>query len=382
MQTYLVGGAVRDRLLNLPVSERDWVVVGASVDDMLALGYKQVGNDFPVFIHPKTGEEYALARTERKSAKGHSGFIVHSSPDISLQEDLLRRDLTINAIAQDENGALIDPYNGREDLHNCLLRHVSPAFAEDPLRVFRVARFAAKLKHLHFKIDSETLKLMQTISQSGELKTLSVERIWQETRYALESDNPETYFFTLLQCGALHALLPELAREFNDKVKQQQLNRLNKITGVENRYVVIVAIACRNSGHFSVRIADSTNKIFGVPQSVQELTSLAIKNISLLGDIREISAEQINLFLRQLDAYRRIDRCKSVLNAMQSIDTVLTLGISVAFDFLCWLLPQLASIRLSEEEYQKLSGKEIAAALEELRCQTIGELRTRYFKQT
>ncbi|ABR74441.1 CCA-adding enzyme [Actinobacillus succinogenes] len=211
MNIYLVGGAVRDQLLHLPVKDRDWLVVGSTPDELLSLGYLQVGKDFPVFIHPETHEEYALARTEKKSGSGYTGFICDFSPDITLEDDLIRRDLTINAIAQDKNGKLYDPYHGIEDLNNRLLRHISPSFEEDPLRVLRVARFAAKFYHLGFAIAPETLELMKKLSTQGELQHLTAERVWLETEKALMTENPEIYFQTLLKIDALPALMPELA---------------------------------------------------------------------------------------------------------------------------------------------------------------------------
>jgi tRNA nucleotidyltransferase (CCA-adding enzyme) len=210
MQIYLVGGAVRDKLLNYPVIEKDWVVVGATPDDLLNQGFKQVGRDFPVFLHPDTGEEYALARTERKTGKGYYGFEVLASKDVSLKDDLIRRDLTINAMALDDNGQLFDPYNGNHDLQNKILRHVSPAFSEDPLRVLRVARFAARYHHLGFSIAPETLALMGHLSKSGELKTLTAERVWKETVRALGEKSPQVYFQTLKDCGALNDWFVEL----------------------------------------------------------------------------------------------------------------------------------------------------------------------------
>lgn len=211
-QTYLVGGAVRDRLLGLPVRERDWVVVGSTVKHMLNLGFRQVGKDFPVFLDPDSGEEYALARTERKTAAGYHGFRVHASPEITLEEDLLRRDLTINAIAEAADGTLIDPYGGQQDLENRLLRHVSPAFIEDPVRILRVARFAAQLAPLGFRMADETLTLMQTMVATGEIDALVPERIWQEVVRALAAPAPEQFFETLRACGALSKLIPELDR--------------------------------------------------------------------------------------------------------------------------------------------------------------------------
>jgi tRNA nucleotidyltransferase (CCA-adding enzyme) len=214
MEIFEVGGAVRDRLLGLPVKERDWVVVGATADQMLALGYRQVGRDFPVFLHPDSKEEYALARTERKSGKGHTGFAVHAAPDVTLEQDLQRRDLTINAIARDAQGNLVDPCQGQADLDARILRHVSPAFAEDPLRVLRVARFAARFAGFGFRVAPETMTLMQQIVASGELAHLAAERIWQELHKALLCDQPQTFFWVLRDCGALALLLPELERLF------------------------------------------------------------------------------------------------------------------------------------------------------------------------
>ena len=210
MQTYLVGGAVRDKLLGRPIKDRDWVVVGSTSQQMLAQGYQAVGADFPVFLHPKTKEEYALARIERKIGAGYTGFSCDASTEVSLEEDLLRRDLTINAMAMDDQGNIIDPYNGQQDLDNRLLRHVSDAFVEDPLRVLRVARFAARYHSLGFRIAPETLTLMQTIVANGELTALSAERVWQETARSLMETHPEVYFENIRSCGALAVWFPEL----------------------------------------------------------------------------------------------------------------------------------------------------------------------------
>ncbi len=211
-RTYLVGGAVRDELLGLPVKDRDWVVVGATADEMLDAGYTQVGRDFPVFLHPQTNEQYALARTERKQGIGHTGFAVHAAPDVTLDQDLRRRDLTINAMAKDQQGRIIDPFGGQADLAGRLLRHVSDAFAEDPLRVFRVARFAAALPE--FDIAPETMALMKAVVVSGEVESLSSERVWSETARALEFDAYHRYFAVLQDCGAAAVWFAELtARE-------------------------------------------------------------------------------------------------------------------------------------------------------------------------
>lgn len=214
MKTYLVGGAVRDALLEYPVSERDWVVVGATPEQMLAEGYTQVGKDFPVFLHPQTKDEYALARTERKQGHGYTGFAVHCDPAVTLEEDLLRRDLTVNAMARDSDGSIIDPYGGQRDLQQRVLRHVSAAFVEDPLRVLRTARFAARYAHLGFSVAAETIALMTEIVAQGELAHLAPERVWVETERALGERDPQVFISVLRDCGALQALLPELEALF------------------------------------------------------------------------------------------------------------------------------------------------------------------------
>jgi len=210
MRIYCVGGALRDELLGLPVRDRDWVVVGATPDDMLALGYQPVGRDFPVFLHPETHEEYALARTERKSGRGYHGFAFHAAPDVTLEEDLARRDLTINAMARGADGALIDPHGGRADLEKKILRHVSPAFAEDPVRILRVARFAARFAD--FSLAPETLELMRAMVDNGEIDALVAERVWQELARGLMEATPSRMFETLRAAGALGKLLPEVDR--------------------------------------------------------------------------------------------------------------------------------------------------------------------------
>lgn len=210
MKTYLVGGAVRDELLGYPVGERDWVVVGAGPEALLARGFTRIGKDFPVFLHPETKEQYALARTERKRGRGHTGFEVHAAATVTLEEDLRRRDLTINAMARGEDGAIIDPYGGRSDLEAKALRHVSPAFAEDPLRVLRAARFAARYAHRGFTLARETLALMAHIVKAGELATLPAERVWAEMRRALGERDPQVFVEVLRDCAALKALLPEV----------------------------------------------------------------------------------------------------------------------------------------------------------------------------
>ncbi len=210
MEKYLVGGAVRDHLLGLPVLEKDWVVIGETPESMVKQGFHSVGKDFPVFLHPKNHDEYALARTERKTALGYRGFAVHASPDVTLEEDLIRRDLTINAMAMTHNGEIIDPYGGQKDLQNKIFRHISPAFSEDPVRILRIARFAARYGHLGFTIAKETQSLMKSMVISGEVDALVPERVWAELLKALKEQSPVNFFYTLKNCSALQKIIPEL----------------------------------------------------------------------------------------------------------------------------------------------------------------------------
>jgi len=212
MKIYLVGGFVRDQLLGLKTKDRDWVVVGSTPEEMLKQDYRQVGKDFPVFLHPETNEEYALARTERKTSPGYSGFSFHASVDVTLEQDLIRRDLTINAIAQSDDGTLTDPFSGQADIKAKILRHVSPAFVEDPVRILRVARFAARFADLDFAIADETQQLMSEMVNNGEIDSLVPERVWQETMRALSENTPARYFEVLRDCGALKKLFPEIDR--------------------------------------------------------------------------------------------------------------------------------------------------------------------------
>ena len=251
MQTYLVGGAVRDELLGYPHKEKDWVVVGATADEMLAKGYQQVGKDFPVFLHPETREEYALARRERKTSPGYKGFAVHATPDVSLEEDLLRRDLTINALAKDESGNIIDPFNGLRDLNDRVLRHVSPAFSEDPVRILRVARFSARYDHLGFTVADETMQLMKTMVDNGEVDALVPERVWQEMHKALTERTPSRFIEVLRECGALERILPELDVLFG--VPQPEEHHPEIDTGIHT--LLVLQQACKLSNDADVRFA-------------------------------------------------------------------------------------------------------------------------------
>ena len=235
MQIFLVGGAVRDKLLKIDVYDQDWVVVGASPQLLLEQGFVAVGKDFPVFLHPKTKQEHALARTERKTGSGYKGFDCYFAPDVTLEEDLIRRDLTINAMAEDKQGRIIDPYGGQKDLNDRVLRHVSGAFTEDPLRVLRVARFAAKLHHLGFTIAPESQQLMAQIVEPGELAHLTAERVWQEWHKSLSTQDPQVFLSVLRDCGALKVILPELDRLFG--VPQPEKWHPEIDTGIHNLLV-------------------------------------------------------------------------------------------------------------------------------------------------
>ncbi|MGZ8955903.1 MAG: multifunctional CCA addition/repair protein [Methylovulum sp.] len=214
MEIYLVGGAVRDKLLNNPIKENDWLVIGETPESMVKQGFRPVGKDFPVFLHPQSHEEYALARTERKTARGYKGFAIHASPDVTIEQDLIRRDLTINAMAMTPEGRVIDPFGGQQDLERRVFRHVSPAFTEDPVRILRVARFAARYAHLGFKLAEETRGLMQTMVTAGEVDYLVPERVWAELFKALNEPTPSAFFYTLKECGALARIFPEIDNLF------------------------------------------------------------------------------------------------------------------------------------------------------------------------
>jgi len=245
MTTYLVGGAIRDQLLGLTPTELDWVVVGANPQSLIDQGYKAVGRSFPVFLHPQTKEEHALARTERKTAPGYTGFEVYFAPDVTLEQDLQRRDLTINAIARDDNDQLIDPYNGQQDIQQRLLRHVSSAFDEDPVRVLRIARFMAQLGQFDFKIAPETLRLLKNMVSNGEVDALVPERVWQETVKALQTNYPERYFNSLRECGALQRLFPEIDCLFG--VPQTKIHHPEIDTGIHTMMVVQQAVRLTDS---------------------------------------------------------------------------------------------------------------------------------------
>lgn len=345
MKVYLVGGAVRDQLLGLPVKDRDWIVVGTAPATLLSLGYQQVGKDFPVFLNPKTKEEYALARTERKSSVGYTGFICDFSPTITLEQDLIRRDLTINAMAQSEDGEIIDPYGGKQDLETRILRHISPAFSEDPLRVLRVARFAARYHSLGFKIASETLSLMAELAQSGELQYLTAERVWLETEKALNEKNPEIYFETLHKTGALSVLFPEIDALYGvpNPVKHhpevdsfihtmlvlKQAVNLTENNPILNKSAVRFAAICHDLGkaltpqnilphHYGheqagIKPTRSLCKRLKVPSYFQELAELTCEFHTHIHKAFELRAETVITLFNRFDVWRKPQRFQEFL---------------------------------------------------------------------
>lgn len=344
MQIYLVGGAVRDELLGLPVKDRDWVVVGASPQQMVELGYQPIGKDFPVFLHPETREEYALARTERKTSKGYHGFRFTASPDITLEEDLLRRDLTINAIARDKSGQLHDFYNGQRDIENRVLRHVSPAFSEDPVRILRVARFAARYAHLGFRIAAETMQLMTDMVTAGEVDALVAERVWQETERALRETQPRVFFETLHTCGALKVLFPDIARLFG--VPQPAKWHPEIDTGIHT--MMVLEQACLLSDSAATRFAALTHDLgkgttakeilpshhgheersyqllvnlcaqYRIPKRFSELAKLTARYHTHIHKAFELTPRTILKVLTACDVYRKPERFSQLLLACKA----------------------------------------------------------------
>lgn len=341
MQTYMVGGAVRDALLGLPVNDHDWVVVGATPQEMIAGGYLPVGKDFPVFLHPQTREEYALARTERKTARGYHGFAFHAEPNVTLEQDLARRDLTINAIAQDEHGNLVDPFGGRADLKKRVLRHVTVAFREDPVRILRVARFAARFAD--FSLAPETRALMREMVEAGEVDALVAERVWQELARGLMEDKPSRMFEVLRGCGALARLLPEVERLWG--VPQRADYHPEVDTGVHLMMVMDmsarlkatlpVRFAClthdlgkgttpaeilpRHIGHEerSARLLKKVCERLRVPTECRELADVVAREHGNIHRSEEFGAAALVRLLERCDAFRKPQRFDQVLLACE-----------------------------------------------------------------
>lgn len=308
MKIYLVGGAVRDELLGLPITERDWVVVGSSPEEMAKLGYKPVGKDFPVFLHPKTHEEYALARIERKIGLGYKGFNFDTTSDVSLEEDLRRRDLTINAMAKDGENRIIDPFGGREDLKNKILRHVSSAFVEDPVRILRLARFAARFGD--FKIALETLDLIRYMVGHGEVNALVPERVWQECFSALQMDHPQRFFQVLQDCQALDVLFPEL---IHCRENLQALQRAaERSLPVDIRLASLLYPLDRKS-------IETICQRYRVPRSLFDFALMVAHYYPSFLQATDLTAEQLLDVLHALDAFRRPERFEQFLLACDVI---------------------------------------------------------------
>lgn len=360
MEIYLVGGAVRDALLGLPVKEKDYVVVGATVEEMLRLGYRQVGKDFPVFLHPETKEEYALARRERKVSRGYTGFTFDTTSTVTLEDDLLRRDLTINAMATRlETGNLIDPFHGKMDLDKRLLRHVSPAFVEDPVRILRVARFAARFAVLGFTVAAETNVLMQQMVKNGEVNALVAERVWKELERALQEKNPEVFFEVLAACHALSVLFPDIRSE-----NIQQLRQVIKQTDdPEIRFAVLL------SGLSKEKISNLVNQ-YRIPTRYKELALLVSTYYSDYQHIADASAEAIVDFLQRLDGFRREPRFKQFLLACQLIENQLDASKAQRLLHCLLMLKQMPV----EEALNAVSDKDKAKKIKELRIQLVQAL--------
>jgi len=404
MQTYLVGGAVRDALLGLPVKERDWVVVGARPDDLTRDGYRLVGRDFPVFLHPTTHEEYALARTERKTGPGYRGFETRHSPDVTLEEDLKRRDLTINAMARDADGALIDPYGGARDLEARLLRHVSEAFAEDPVRILRVARFAARFAPLGFRVAPETLALMRGMVAAGEAAALVPERVWQETAKALAEAAPAAFLAVLRDCGALAVVFPELDRLYG--VPQPPLWHPEVDTGVHVGLVLEAAARLtplarvrfaalvhdlgkgttppaewpKHVGHEErgARLIAALAERLRVPNDFRELAVLVARHHGLCHRALELRSSTVLDLLEHCDALRRPERFGEFLLACEA-DMLGRAGFEDRAypqgEYLRTALAAAQAVQLEATERAGLDGAAIGARLREKRLDALQALR-------
>ena len=403
MQVYLVGGAVRDRLLGRPVKERDWVVVGASPEELARQGFVPVGREFPVFLHPQTHEEYALARLERKVAPGYRGFTTQFSPDVTLEEDLRRRDLTINAMAEASSGEIVDPYGGRRDLDARLLRHVSESFVEDPVRVLRVARFAARYAQLGFRVAQETLALMRAMTDSGELTALVPERVWQETERALGEPRPEVFFETLRECGALRIIFPELAALHG--VPQPPRWHPEIDTGLH--VMLALRYAADSDASTAVRFAVLMHDLgkaltapehwpshrgheeagvplieglcarLKVPNALRDLAVITARHHAVVHRAAELRPATLLKLLEATDAFRRPERFEEMLAACEA-DARGRTGLEAQpypqRDYLRRVREVAASVSLDEEERQGLVGAAIGEKIRDRRLAAIKSL--------
>lgn len=360
MQVFLVGGAVRDQLLGMPVKERDWVVVGATPAEMIAQGYRPVGKDFPVFLHPDTHEEYALARTERKSGKGYKGFTFHADASVSLEQDLRRRDLTINAIAQSQNGDLIDPYHGQRDLEQKTLRHVSVAFAEDPVRILRLARFASKLPE--FTLHSDTLQLMCGMVDAGEVDALVAERVWKECVRALGERQPRRFFEVLQQCTAFDRLFTHIEFTGGD-LESLDYAVMHKMAPVVRWGALLVGQTAGNIKRLLQR--------YKVPTLFRDITMMASRFCNDYVQLETFSAQQLLKFVLAVDLLRRPERFLLFSQVCQA-HCKSTLITQVKLVMRCE--QALKSIDLAALHEQGLQGKDFANALYQLRIAALEKI--------
>lgn len=411
MKTYLVGGAVRDRLLDFPVKERDWLVVGETADAMLSLGYRPVGKDFPVFLHPETHEEYALARTERKTAPGYKGFAVYAAPDVTLEEDLHRRDLTINAMAIAEDGVLVDPFDGKQDLQNRILRHVSPAFNEDPVRILRVARFAARYAHLGFTVADETLQRMQDMVDAGEADHLVAERVWAELHKALLETTPSAFFRVLRDCGALRTIFPEIdalfgvpqPEKFHPEIDTgvHALMVLEQAAGLSAKPEVRLAALLHDLGKAltpsqywpshhgheqkGLAVLDGFCERLRVPKTFKSLCAQVMEYHTHCHRALELRADTLFDVLQAIGAFKPDSRLEEFLQACEADARGRT-------GFENRLYPQTAYIRKAAAEatavdtsavfQTDLQGAQIGDAIRKLRVGAVNNFKQRYFSTT
>lgn len=352
METYLVGGAIRDTLIGKPVHERDYVVVGATPAEMLAQGFRQVGKDFPVFLHPQTGEEYALARTERKQGRGYTGFTINAEPTVTLEQDLLRRDLTINAMAQTKEGQLIDPYGGQQDLAKRLLRHVSEAFVEDPLRILRVARFAARFHEDGFTVAPETLQLMQQIV--GELDTISCERVWVELSKALVTPHPEIFFAVLHKAKALDYWFPEFTAKTVLKTLSTRFSQRKEadIKDLQVSYSILVSTLTATQ-------IEALNQRLKVPNETAKLASLTAATGAFWRT--SLSPAQLYALFQQADCWRRPERFTTLITIWQCLGLATSQATRLQAGF--HQAQQVSAERVMRASKQPLVGAEIGAAI-------------------
>lgn len=357
MKVYLVGGAVRDKLLGLSVNEKDWVVVGANPEMMIAQGFKPVGKEFPVFLHPETHEEYALARTERKIKKGYKGFTFHTAPDVALEDDLKRRDLTINAIAETSEGKLIDPYGGQQDLKNKIMHHVSAAFQEDPVRILRVARLATKFPE--FSIHPDTLVLMKKIVKNGEVNTLLPERVWQEWVLALGNKKPTRFFEVLNNCGALSILFPEICLD------AKGIAALTCITNKTSSGVIRFSALLYN---LSSEIIQSLAKRYRLPNKYTELALLTAHFWSFYTKSDKMNEHELLNFIMRTDALRRNKRFEQFLFVCNSISPMTTFHHN---ERIKRIIKAIKSVDIKSLQKKGFKGIAFAKALEKLRIEAI-----------